>query len=86
MGGGSLVPRYLHHQELFETTSRRPSTTTKWIYHAWWSRLAAPDELIDSPNYQVSRVFAERARRAGYSVEKVPMPIDWDCVLAELRG
>lgn len=46
----------------------------------------APDELISSPNYHAARVFAERTRRAGYGVEKIPMPIDWDYALAELRG
>ncbi|TAL22708.1 MAG: GMC family oxidoreductase [Aquabacterium sp.] len=46
----------------------------------------APDELIDSPTYKASRIFAERTRAAGYSVEKIPMPIDWNYALAELRG
>lgn len=46
----------------------------------------APDELIDSPNYQASRVFAARARQAGMPVSKIPMPIDWNYALAELRG
>ncbi|NLG55923.1 MAG: FAD-binding protein [Rhodococcus sp.] len=50
-------------------------------------RLAtAPDSLIASPTYQAPRVFAERAARAGLPVEKIPMPIDWDYALAELRG
>lgn len=46
----------------------------------------APDQLIDSPNYFASRVFGERVRKAGYGLEKIPMPIDWDYALAELRG
>lgn len=46
----------------------------------------APDALIDSPNYYAARVFAERARKAGYDLEKIPMPIDWSYALAELRG
>jgi len=46
----------------------------------------APDELVDSPNYQVARTFAARAREAGLPIDKVPMPIDWDYALAELRG
>ncbi|MYW64367.1 NAD(P)-binding protein [Streptomyces sp. SID8379] len=46
----------------------------------------APDELIGSPTYYAARVFAERARSSGYGVEKIPMPIDWDYALAELRG
>ncbi|MFJ9088198.1 GMC family oxidoreductase N-terminal domain-containing protein [Streptomyces sp. NPDC102384] len=46
----------------------------------------APDQLIDSPKYFASRVFGERVRKAGYGLEKIPMPIDWDYALAELRG
>jgi cholesterol oxidase len=46
----------------------------------------APDELINSPTYQAARVFAANAQAAGYSVEKIPMPIDWNFALAELRG
>ncbi len=50
-------------------------------------RLAtAPDELIASPNYAASRVFAARVRESGYAVSKVPMPIDWNFALRELRG
>lgn len=50
-------------------------------------RLAeAPDELVASENYRAARVFADRARRAGMPVSKIPMPIDWDFALAELRG
>ncbi|MYT73543.1 MULTISPECIES: GMC oxidoreductase [unclassified Streptomyces] len=46
----------------------------------------APDALIDTPTYYAARTFAERARRAGYDVEKIPMPIDWAYAQAELRG
>ncbi|WP_306316979.1 MULTISPECIES: GMC oxidoreductase [unclassified Streptomyces] len=46
----------------------------------------APDELIDSPTYYAARTFADRTRRAGYGVEKIPMPIDWSYAQAELRG
>lgn len=46
----------------------------------------APDELIESPNYAASRVFAARARENGYAVSKVPMPVDWRFALRELRG
>ncbi|MFE9825174.1 GMC oxidoreductase [Streptomyces sp. NPDC005791] len=46
----------------------------------------APDELVSASNYYAARVFAERVRRAGYGLEKIPMPIDWDYALAELRG
>lgn len=46
----------------------------------------APDELIASDPYKAPRVFKRRAEAAGYEVEKIPMPIDWDYALAELRG
>lgn len=46
----------------------------------------APDELIASPQYAASRYFAQRARDSGLPVSKIPMPIDWDFALAELRG
>lgn len=46
----------------------------------------APDELVESPNYEAARVFARNATRSGLPVSKIPMPIDWDFALAELRG
>ena len=95
VGGGSLLYQGMSLQpsrELFEThlPSALDYDEMDRVYYprvAAMLRLAtAPEELIRSPNYRVSRVFAERVRRAGYSVEKIPMPIDWDCALAELRG
>ncbi len=50
-------------------------------------RLAvAPDQLVRRPEYRAARVFAAHARRAGLPVSKIPMPIDWNYALAELRG
>lgn len=46
----------------------------------------APDELISSLNYEAARVFARNAARSGLPVSKIPMPIDWNFALAELRG
>lgn len=46
----------------------------------------APDELIESKTYYPSRFFKERAEAAGYPVDKLHMPIDWNYALAELRG
>ncbi|MEV0358174.1 GMC oxidoreductase [Nocardia sp. NPDC050697] len=46
----------------------------------------APDELVGTETYRAARVFAERAKRAGLPVSKIPMPIDWDFAMAELRG
>jgi len=95
VGGGSLLYQGMSLQptrELFE--AHLPAglgyDEMDHVYYPRVSRMlhlaTAPDELIQHPNYRVSRIFAERIRRAGYSVEKVPMPIDWDSALAELRG
>ncbi|GAA4669894.1 GMC oxidoreductase [Amycolatopsis dongchuanensis] len=46
----------------------------------------APDELIASPTYHAARVFRRNAERAGFPVEKIPMPIDWSYALRELKG
>lgn len=46
----------------------------------------APDSLIQSPPYLAARTFAHHAKAAGYAVSKIPMPIDWNYALAELRG
>jgi cholesterol oxidase len=46
----------------------------------------APDELVNSPTYAASRIFRRNAERAGYAVEKIPMPIDWSFALRELEG
>lgn len=46
----------------------------------------APDELVNSPNYKVTRIFKRRAEAAGFEVEKIPMPIDWSFALRELAG
>lgn len=46
----------------------------------------APDELIASPNYLAPRVFAQNVERAGLPLMKIPMPVDWNYALDELRG
>ncbi|MGH8883517.1 MAG: GMC family oxidoreductase N-terminal domain-containing protein, partial [Stackebrandtia sp.] len=46
----------------------------------------APDALIESPTYAASRAFARNVHSAGYELSKIPMPIDWDFALRELRG
>ncbi|MBR7673750.1 GMC family oxidoreductase N-terminal domain-containing protein, partial [Streptomyces daliensis] len=95
VGGGSLVyqgmtlepseavfhtwlPEKLDHARMHRVHYPRVARMLRTV--------TAPDDLIRSPNYHAARVFAERARRAGYGVEKIPMPIDWDYALAELRG
>lgn len=46
----------------------------------------APDALINSPTYAAARAFARNTRQKGYPLAKIPMPIDWNFALAELRG
>jgi cholesterol oxidase len=46
----------------------------------------APDEIVNSRNYHASQVFKRRAEAAGFSVERIPMPIDWSYAVAELHG
>ncbi|MFC9514653.1 GMC oxidoreductase [Nocardiaceae bacterium NPDC056970] len=46
----------------------------------------APDELVDSPSYLAPRTFAQNVERAGLPLSKIPMPIDWNYALDELRG
>jgi len=46
----------------------------------------APDDLINSPTYQAARLFASQVQTAGYNLSKIPMPIDWNYALAELKG
>ncbi|WP_139979883.1 GMC oxidoreductase [Nocardioides litoris] len=46
----------------------------------------APDALVGSDGYRVTRIFRRRALEAGYDVDRIPMPIDWSFALRELRG
>lgn len=95
VGGGSLVYQGMSLQpseEVFRTwfpgdIEWGPMDSVYYPRVAQMLRLAtAPDELVDSPNYNVARVFAQRVRDAGLPLQKIPMPIDWDYALAELRG
>jgi cholesterol oxidase len=95
VGGGSIVYQGMTlqpSQAVFEETF--PSALDyRRMDRVHYRRVAsmlrvqtAPDELIDSPTYLAPRVFRRNALAAGYAVEKIPMPIDWDYALAELRG
>lgn len=95
VGGGSLIYQGMALQpteELFHTWF---PGGIDWAeldreYYPRVSRMLrlaeAPDKLIDSPQYTASRIFAQRVRDAGLPLRKIPMPIDWDYALAELRG
>ena len=95
VGGGSLVYQGMTLQpaaEVFEQVMPG-SLDYELMDRVHYPRVArmlqletAPDELIGTPTYKAPRVFKRRAEQAGYDVEKIPMPIDWDYALAELRG
>ncbi|WP_030542023.1 GMC oxidoreductase [Streptomyces albus] len=95
VGGGSLVYQgmTLQPSEAVFTTWLPEQLDYRRMDRVHYPRVArmlkvatAPDELIRTPNYYAARLFAERVRKAGYGLEKIPMPIDWDYALAELRG
>lgn len=95
VGGGSLIYQGMALQPTEEIFLDWFPTAIDWHqmdreYYPRVSRMLglaeAPDELVDSPSYAASRVFAQRVRDAGLPLRKIPMPIDWDYALAELRG
>jgi cholesterol oxidase len=95
VGGGSIVYQGMTLQPsraVFEETFPSALDYSR-LDRSYYPRVAqmlqvepAPDELIESPTYHAARVFRRNALRAGYSVDKIPMPIDWRYALAELRG
>ena len=95
VGGGSLVYQgmTLQPDESVFNANFPEALDWKTMDRVHYPRVAhmlklqvAPDELIATPNYQAPRMFAESARRAGFPVSKIPMPIDWNYALDELRG
>ncbi|WP_024802722.1 GMC oxidoreductase [Nocardia sp. BMG51109] len=95
VGGGSLVYQGMSLQpaeDVFHTQfpEELDWATMNRVHYPRVARMlqlaVAPDPLIDSPNYQAARVFAEQVRRAGLPVSKIPMPIDWNYALDELHG
>ncbi|WNF44381.1 GMC oxidoreductase [Rhodococcus sp. SG20037] len=95
VGGGSLVYQgmTLQPEEVVFNTHFPEELDYARMDRVHYPRVArmlqvetAPDELISSPNYEAARVFARNATRSGLPVSKIPMPIDWNFALAELRG
>ncbi|MFF0531652.1 GMC oxidoreductase [Nocardia amikacinitolerans] len=95
VGGGSLVYQGMSLQPseaVFDThfPQELDWATMNQVHYPRVARMLglaeAPDELIATENYRAARVFADRVRRAGMPLSKIPMPIDWDFALAELRG
>ncbi|WP_063057482.1 GMC oxidoreductase [Nocardia sienata] len=95
VGGGSLVYQGMSLQPAESVFNTHFPQELDWqlMNRVHYPRVAtmlglaeAPDELVESENYRAARVFADRVRRAGMPLSKIPMPIDWEFALAELRG
>lgn len=95
VGGGSLVYQGMTLQPAEHVFDANFPQELDWktmdrVHYPRVARMlglaTAPDELIDTPNYLAARVFAQNATREGFAVSKIPMPIDWNYALAELRG
>lgn len=95
VGGGSLVYQGMTVQppEAVFTRCFPAQIDYQEMNEIYYPRVAsmlhvqtAPDALINSPTYQAARAFAANVRAAGYPLSKIPMPIDWEFALAELRG
>ncbi|BCK55106.1 GMC oxidoreductase [Nocardia wallacei] len=95
VGGGSLVYQGMSLQPAEDVFNTHFPQELDWatMNRVHYPRVArmlrlatAPDELIDAPNYLAARVFAEHVQRAGLPLSKIPMPIDWNYALDELRG
>ncbi|MET7767377.1 GMC oxidoreductase [Nocardia sp. NPDC005366] len=95
VGGGSLVYQGMSLQPSEAVFNTHFPQELDWqrmdrIHYPRVSKMlglaVAPDELVASPQYAAARIFAEHVRRAGMPLEKIPMPIDWNYALAELRG
>jgi cholesterol oxidase len=95
LGGGSLVYQGMTLQPseaVFEATMPAGLDYAK-MNSVYYPRVAkmlqietAPDALVNSKTYLPPRIFAQKVRRAGYELEKIPMPIDWSFALRELTG
>lgn len=95
LGGGSLIYQGMSLQPERAVFEAHFPAELDWdrLDRVHYPRVArmlglatAPDELVAHENYAAARIFAERVRGAGLPLSKIPMPIDWNYALAELRG
>ncbi len=95
VGGGSLVYQGMSLQPAEAVFNSCFPNELDWqrMNRVHYPRVAAmlglataPDELVNTDAYRAPRIFAEHVRRAGLPLSKIPMPIDWNYALAELRG
>ncbi|MFG2087450.1 GMC oxidoreductase [Spirillospora sp. NPDC048824] len=95
VGGGSLVYQGMTLQpseSVFNATLPEQLDYTRMdrVHYRRVARMlrieTAPDALVNSGTYKASRIFARNVERAGHPLSKIPMPIDWDFALRELKG
>ncbi len=95
LGGGSLAYQGMTLQPSAEVFAHEfpEALDYDWMNRVHFRRVeqmlglaTAPDALVNHKNYKVARVFAQKAKAAGYSVDKIPMPIDWSYAMRELTG
>jgi cholesterol oxidase len=95
VGGGSLVYQGMTLQPAEAVFNTHFPEELDWatMDRVHYPRVAkmlqlavAPEELIASQNYGAARAFARNVKRAGLPLSKIPMPIDWNYALDELRG
>lgn len=95
VGGGSLVYQGMSLQPSEAVFNTHFPNELDWqtMNRVHYPRVAAmlqlataPDELVNTDAYRAPRIFADHVRQAGMPLSKIPMPIDWNYALAELRG
>ncbi|MFE3292025.1 GMC oxidoreductase [Rhodococcus sp. NPDC059234] len=95
VGGGSLIYQGMSLQPSEAVFNAHLPQELDWatmdrVHYPRVARMlqlaVAPDQLVDSPSYRAPRIFAENVRRAGLPLSKIPMPIDWNFALDEVRG
>ncbi|MBO0767860.1 MAG: GMC family oxidoreductase [Solirubrobacterales bacterium] len=95
VGGGSLVYQGMTLQPTEEVFSSWYPSSINYaeMDSVYYPRVAqmlsidtAPEQLINSKTYYPPRQFAANVQSAGYGLSKIPMPIDWNYALAELKG
>lgn len=95
VGGGSLLYQGMSLEPTRELFNTYFPEELDWelMHREHYPRVArmlqlatAPDDVVASEPYRAARIFATKAKAAGLPVSKIPMPIDWDFVRAELRG
>ena len=96
VGGGSLMYHGMTLQPTEEYFARSmPMAADDYdeldrVHYPMVARMlkvsTVPDDVLGAPPYQSSRLFLDVAPRAGLETFRVPLPVDWNFVRAELDG